>query len=345
MNRKNIISAIIFLLLAALTFRVILKGNDMGEVVVAIQELKKGYLIAAAAAALFFVAVEGVMIWYLLRALQEPAELYRCIRYSFVGFFYSGITPSATGGQPVQLYYMQKDGSKVSNSTVVLMTVAVIYKLVLVVMGVGILMFYHKPLAEYLKNYMYLYYLGLFLNVVLVAVLLFIMISPKCFLAIVTGGEKLLKKMHILKHSKERTERLIEMAEQYHEAVLFFGKNKGKIVVVIAVTFLQRCSVFFMTYLIYRGMGMQGKSMLTVMIVQASVYIAVDMLPLPGAQGITEMMYKTAFVQIFPGAYLTASMCVTRGLNFYLLLLISAVMAMWCQFQSGRNYKEEQKIV
>lgn len=329
MKRKNVISAILFLLLAALTFYTIFKGNDIGTVVVTMQELQKGYLIAAAVAALFFVVAEGTMIWYLMKALQEPVLLRRCIGYSFVGFFYSGITPSATGGQPMQLFYMKKDGHKVSNSTVVLMTVAVIYKFVLVIIGTGILLFYHEPLAEYLKGYMYLYYLGLLLNVIVVAVLLFVMISPNCFKRIVTGGEKLLKKVKLLKHSEERTEKLINMADQYHDAVLFFGKNKGKIAIVIVGTLLQRCSVFFMTWLIYRGMGMRGQTMMTVMIVQAAVYIAVDMLPLPGAQGITEMMYKTAFAQIFPGVYLTASMCVTRGLNFYFLLIVSAIVALW----------------
>lgn len=340
MNKKNIISAVIFLLLMVLTFYVILKGNDIGQVAAAVQELNKGYLVTAAAVALFFVAAEGFMIWYLLQSLREAACLHRCIGYSFVGFFYSGITPSATGGQPMQLYYMQKDGHKVSHSTVVLMTVAVIYKLVLVLMGVGILLFCHEMLAGYLEKYIYLYYVGLLLNVAVVGILLFVMISPRCFKGMITGGEKLLKKTGILKHSAERTEKLLEMAEQYHEAVLFFGKNKGKVAVVFIVTVLQRCSVFFMTYLIYRGMGMQGQSMFTVMMVQASVYIAVDMLPLPGAQGITEMMYKTAFTLIFPGTYLTASMCVTRGLNFYFLLLISAVTAIWCHVRAGKRKQQ-----
>ena len=54
----------------------------------------------------------------------KASTLPRCIQYSFIGFFYSGITPSATGGQPVQLYYMNKDGNRGSDSTVVLMTVA-----------------------------------------------------------------------------------------------------------------------------------------------------------------------------------------------------------------------------
>ena len=284
MSKKNIISAIVFILLAALTFYVIFKGNDMEAVVESVRTLHPLYLCAAVATAFFFVSAEGFMICYLLRSLNYKTSAATCVKYSFVGFFFSGITPSATGGQPMQLYYMQKEGHKVSDSSVVLMTVAVIYKFVLVVMGIGILIFCYKPLADHLQGYLYLYYLGLFLNTLLVVVLLFIMVSPKCFKGIVVGGEKLLKKLRILKNSGERTKKLIEMADQYHEAVLFF--------------------------------------------------LAVDMLPLPGAQGITEMMYKTAFSQVFTGATLTASMCVTRGLNFYIVLIVSALVAAWCHFKS-----------
>lgn len=336
MNRKNVISAIIFILLVFLTFSAIFKGNDMTAVFAAMGTLNPFYLCGAVITAFFFVSAEGFMICYLLRALNYRTSAATCVKYSFIGFFFSGITPSATGGQPMQLYYMQKEGHKVSDSTVVLMTVAVIYKFVLVVMGLGILIFYYRPLAGYLDKYLYLYYLGLFLNTFLVVVLLFIMISPRCFKGIVVGGEHLLKKFRILKHSGERTEKLIEMADQYHEAVLFFLKNKSKIAAVILFTVVQRCSVFFLTWLIYRGMELDEVSAFTVMSLQASIYIAVDMLPLPGSQGITEMMYKTAFSQIFPGACLTASMCITRGLNFYMVLIASALVAMWSHFRGKR---------
>ena len=220
-----------------------------------------------------------------------------------------------------------KAGIKISDSTVVLMTVALAYKLLLAFIGIGILVLWYPELCAYLKGYLYLYYLGLFLNTALVGILLFVMISPKCFRGIVTGGEKLLLKAHILKPSGTRRQKLFDMADSYHEAVVFFLQHRKHIAVVVAFTFVQRFSVFFLTWLIYKGMGLSGYSMGSVMFIQATVYIAVDMLPLPGAQGITELMYKTVFAAIFPGAYLTASMCVTRGINFYLLLVVSAVIA------------------
>ena len=138
-NKKNLISVLLFLLLAALTFSAICKGNDMTEVAKAVRKMDAWYLFGAMGLGIFFVSAEGLMICYLLRALGNPIAAGRCIKYSFIGFFYSGITPSATGGQPMQLYHMKKDGLKISESTVVLMTVAVLYKFVLVVIGLFML--------------------------------------------------------------------------------------------------------------------------------------------------------------------------------------------------------------
>ena len=332
MNRKKILSGCLFVALMLLTFYTIFHENDMNFVWQTIKKLNPLYFIAAILTGLFFVAAEGLMIWYLLRALSARTNPLTCIWISFIGFFYSGITPSASGGQPLQLYYMKKSGLKIADSTVVLMTVALIYKLVLVLLGVGILIFWYPGLKMHLGGYLYLYYLGLFLNTTLVGILLFVMISPRCFRGIVVGGEKLLLKLHILKHSSARTQKLFDMADAYHEAVIFFLQHKHHIAVVTAFTFLQRFSVFFLTWLIYKGIGLSGQSPLTVMIIQATVYIAVDMLPLPGAQGITELMYKNVFAVIFPGAYLTASMCITRFINFYFLLIISGVLAATASF-------------
>ena len=166
-NKKNLISVLLFLLLAALTFSAICKGNDMTEVAKAVRKMDAWYLFGAMGLGIFFVSAEGLMICYLLRALGNPIAAGRCIKYSFIGFFYSGITPSATGGQPMQLYHMKKDGLKMSESTVVLMTVAVLYKFVLVVIGLFMLLFGYHPLKNYLGSYMWLFYLGLLLNTVL----------------------------------------------------------------------------------------------------------------------------------------------------------------------------------
>ena len=328
---------VLFPVLALLVCFVILKGADMESVWNAMKSAKPQWMAAGLILAAVFNIAEAINLRSVLNSFGYQVSFRQGMKYAYTGYFFSSITPSATGGQPMQLYYMQKEGHKVSDSSVVLMTVAVVYKLVLALMGVAILLFYRMQLMGYLGNYIYLYYLGLFLNTALVVILLFVMISPRCFKSLVLGGEAVLKKLHILKKSGKRKEKLIEMADQYHEAVVFLIGHKNKIAFVLILTFIQRCSVFFMTWLIYKGMGLTGESVLSIMILQASVYIAVDMLPLPGAQGITEIMYKASFGQVFKGALLPASMCLTRGLNFYFLLIVSAVTAMYCHFSVRRK--------
>ncbi len=337
MKGKKILSAVLFLGLAALTFYIVFKNQDFVELLEAIRNMGKGYLLLAVFTAVFFVSAEGIMIWYLFKVFDEKPRFISCLKYSFVGFFYSGITPSSTGGQPMQLYYMKKDGHKIASGTVVLMTLAVAYKFVLVVIGLGLSVFWYRNMRDYLGSYMPLYFLGLLLNVVLVVILLAIMLNGPGMERFLIGAERLLVKIHLMKPSDKRRDSIHTMVVQYQDTVSFLKSHFKVIFFVVVFTFIQRCSVFVLTYFIYKGMGMEGTHAFTIIALQAVVYIAVDMLPLPGSQGITEIMYAAVFKNVFVGSSLTVSMCVTRGINFYMLLIVSAIVAGYCWWYSGKK--------
>ena len=309
-----------------LTFWFVFRSQDISRTVEAVQKMSLGYLAAAFLLAVLFVSAEGCMIWYLLKGIGEQTRFTRCIGYSFIGFFFSGLTPSATGGQPMQLYYMKKDGNSLSASSVVLMSVAVVYKLVLVLIGIGIVLFWNAPLKGYLQKYYGLYFLGLFLNTALVLILLLVMFSPSVIRGIFYRAERLIVELRLWKESGARREKMEQFLAGYQGTVSFLKENKKMIGVILGGTFLQRFTVFVLTYVVYRGLGLSGTALLDIVFVQASVYIAVDMLPVPGAQGITEAMYICVFGGIFTGHYLAASMCITRGISFYAVMVIGAAV-------------------
>ncbi len=320
---KNQLSYLFFVVLALFAFYTVFRDNDLGMIMASLRRMNLWYLLLAATTALVFTMMEGVMIWYLLRGLQGKADFINCIRYSFVGFLYSGITPSATGGQPMQLYHMKRDGNSLSASTVVLMTVALIYKLVLVLMGLAMLFFGFSTLKSHLGNYLKLFYLGTFLNTALVAVLLMVMAFPNFTRLLLLFVNQLLVKIKIWKKSEARTAKIEQFVQSYQNAVSFLVHNKKHVLVVVIATFVQRCLVFLLPYIVYCGFGMSGTGALTILMVQMSIYLAVDMLPLPGAQGITELMYRRVFQKIFTAEYVIPSMCVSRGISFYFLLFVS----------------------
>lgn len=328
---------IFFLLVMGLSFYTVFRGQDAGQVIGALSRLSPLALCLALITALFFVSAEGMMIYYLLRSMNGKSSMIRCISYSFIGFFYSGITPSATGGQPMQLYYMCKDKNNASESSVVLMTVALLYKLVLVLIGIAMLIFWHGPLRFYLREFFPLYLLGLVLNSTLVLILLAVMLAPRGIRLTMLKAEKLLVKVGIIKESEQRIDKIEQFVGGYQNAVHFLLTHKRKVFILCIFTLLQRCSVFILTWIVYHGFSLEGADAVTVALLQASVYIAVDMLPVPGAQGITELMYRNIFAGIFTGGYLMPSLYVTRGTSFYFPLLAGMAVAACGLISAGRR--------
>ena len=329
-KKKLAINVILFLAIMVFTMWFVFRDEGVEAVLTAMKQMSFAHLLLAIAIALFFVSAEGVMIWYLLRSIDGTSSLFSCIRCSFIGFLFSGITPSATGGQPMQLYYLKRDGNSWSLSSVALMTVALMYKLVLVLFGVGILLFWHAPLRGYLgTGYYRLFLLGLTLNTLLVVGLLMVMFTPSVIRLLSGKAEWLAVKLHLLKKAGSKQARLDHFMDNYQNALSFLKEHKGKMFVVLLGTVVQRAAVFALTYVGYRGMGMSGVALTTIMWLQAAVYIAVDMLPIPGAQGITEAMYRRAFLNIFTAGHVTASMCISRGVSFYLMICVGLVVTLY----------------
>uniref|UniRef100_UPI003FEDFE68 lysylphosphatidylglycerol synthase transmembrane domain-containing protein n=1 Tax=Roseburia sp. TaxID=2049040 RepID=UPI003FEDFE68 len=344
-NRNHMIFyAVFFLAVMFLTFHLIFKNTELDDIYGALDLMHPGYLLAAAFDAVLFVALEGIMIWYLISALHKEYGLpgkgsgvLRCIGYSFIGFFYSGITPSATGGQPMQLYHMNKDGNRLADSSVVLMTVAVIYKLVLSVIGILIYVFWRVPLKGYLGKYMDLFVLGLFLNSGLVLLLLFVMFAPKQAGRVIHKLEQALVKIHLFKYSERRIRKIDSFINGYRESVGFLVTHTGKVLVVLVLTTVQRFSVFVLTWLVYRGFQLTGTPIWDIMWLQAATYISVDMLPIPGSQGITELVYRRAYASVFPKKLLFPSMMAVRGLSFYLVFFIGFLAVIWKMFHNASH--------
>lgn len=92
-NKRRLFEILFFLAVMALSFYTVFHGQDIGQILRELRKLSAFSVCAAIVTALFFVSAEGLMIFYLLRALGGKSGLLRCISYSFIGFFYSASHP------------------------------------------------------------------------------------------------------------------------------------------------------------------------------------------------------------------------------------------------------------
>ena len=252
----------------------------------------------------------------------------RCMGYSAIGFFYSGVTPGASGGQPMQLYYMSRDGYKFSKSCAALTVIAAANKLVIAISGVLLLVFWHGPLSAAFGDRMWWYYLGLIMVIGMVAILILLLLIPGKIEKLVLWFIRGLVKIHIIKKQSHEAAnaKIVTFFNGYRDIKEELKTSHKKLVLILIYSFIQRALIVAITYLIYLGFGLSGTSGIHIFLIQLAIYVTVDMLPLPGGQGISEFIYKRVFAEIFVGDLLTASMCISRVTNFYLLLMVSLVV-------------------
>ena len=179
MSKKQTVFNLLFLVIVfGLTMYLVFRGKDIGDIIRTAREADGRYLLLSLVCVVFFILGESVIIFYMMKTLGASVKMTHCALYSFVGFFFSCITPSASGGQPMQIFYMKKDKLPIPVTTLVLMIVTITYKAVLVVIGVLICFLGGDFLRGYLGDYMWVFYLGVGLNVFCVTFMMILVFAP-----------------------------------------------------------------------------------------------------------------------------------------------------------------------
>ncbi|MCI8466516.1 MAG: flippase-like domain-containing protein [Lachnospiraceae bacterium] len=325
----------------SVTVWAVFRGEDLTLIFSYLKTANPVFLLLGVACVITFILGEAIIICYLLRVLGYKVRAARCYLYSFVGFFFSCITPSATGGQPAQVYYMKKDNIPIPESTLVLMIVTITYKMVLVVLGALILLFRPERVMLYLEPVMFWMYLGLGLNVFCVTFMMTLVFHPKLAKWIMVKGLKLLERLHLLRKKGKRLRRLEASMDDYHATGEFYWKHKPVVIRAFLITVVQRLLLFLVTGLTYLAFGLSGENLMTILCLQGMISLAVDMLPLPGGMGISEKLFLSIFAPIFGSSLLLPAMIISRGISYYSQLTISAVMTVAAHFIIGKKGSNE----
>ena len=336
-SRKKIIFNGAFLAVVfVLTIYGVFHGEDLSSMMDAIHRADKRWLIPGIALVAFFIWGESIIIWYMMRSSGIQLKKRTCFLFSSVGFFFSCITPSASGGQPMQIYYMKKEKISIPVSTVILMIVTITYKLVLVVIGIGIAIFGRGFLHKYLEGILPVFYLGLALNIFCVTFMTILVFHPLLAKAIMVKGMKLLERLHLVKKKDGRLKKLEDSMDTYRNTAAYLKNNPFVIVKVIGITFIQRMALFAVTWFVYQAFGLHGTGFWEILFLQAVISVSVDMLPLPGGMGISETLFLNIFSPVF-GGLLLPGMVLSRGLGYYGELLISAAFTVVAQLTIGKK--------
>ena len=264
-----------------------------------------------------------------INSYDQNYTLKKAFQMIIITKFFNGITPFSSGGQPMQIYMLKKDGFRLTKATNIIIQTFILYQAALVVYGLlAIGINSHFQLftnVTLLKN---LIILGFFMNTAVMIGLIIISFSNKFNHLLINKSILFLSKIHVIKDKEKKLEIWSEKVDDFHEGTTFLKNNKKLCVEAFIYNLLYLTFTYVMPFFVIIALGANDKGLVTPLnSIIASAYILIigAFVPIPGASGGIEYGYLKFFGSFISGSVLKASLIVWRFISYYLPMIIGAI--------------------
>lgn len=326
-RKKNLLSLGLIFLLLGITLRFLLKDNELSALFALIHQADGRWLLLGLAVMAGFFALEALCIQLLMRQLNYRLGFGRCYAYSLIDFYFSSITPGCCGGQPSQIYFMDRDGIPIGASSLVLLMFNLAYHLAALVIIGGIMALRGGQVLAEMGFIKYFLIYGAAAQLFLVIAFVTVVFSRNLMPRLAGGAVSLLARIRLVKDREAALAKLDEQAAEYRGGAAFIRENPSIMLKLLVIALLHLIAYYSMAYWVYRAFGLNGASPLTLISMQALLALSMESLPIPGGVGVME----GAFVLLYSGAFgeslVLPAMLLTRGLNYYFWLLLGGMVS------------------
>lgn len=338
-SKKMIRNAIIFIALIIITFYIILKDQNMEELFQILCNVKIQYVFLGIICMFIYLVLESVNLGRTLKVLKEKSSIFKNLKYAFIGFFFSSVTPAASGGQPMQIYYMYKDDISVANSTLALLMNLCSFQIISISFSFISLAINYNNISVALKL---LFALGVTLNSIALALLLIGIFSKRLSAALVIFTLKIMKFFRV-KNIEAKKENLEKTLGKYHGSAKYIKENKGLMVKMLITSAIQTLIYYSIPYWVYKSFGLSEYNIFNIITLQAVLYATVSGVPSPGAVGVSEGGFLGIFKNAFSQNIINGAMILNRGISFYLYVLISGIVVIISSLIARKKIKKEEE--
>ena len=312
-----------FILLIIITFWFIFKDQSLDELINNIKSVNIFYLILGIFLMLGYHLTESYNVRCLLKALGErKISLLKALKFTLIGFFFSSITPAATGGQPIEIYYMTKE--KISGPKATMSSLIILCGFQISTITLGIICAILNP-STLSGGIIWIYLLGILLNGAALFFLLVCVFSKKLTKKIIDIILAFLGKIKVKNLDKKRVE-IEKGLKKYNESSKFIRSHMKEFIKAILRSFIQIAFYYSIPYCIYKSLGLSSYNLFQFFTMQAVLFTTVSALPLPGSVGISETIFLKIFENAFGKNLISVSVLLSRGTTFYLYLIISLIV-------------------
>lgn len=331
------------LYIAATIIALILFGifnREFGNVFTTISNLTPGFLTIAILVSIVYFVFEGEIIRLLMKSQGIRLKFLNGMKIGLLGIYYSYITPSSSGGQPMQAAYLRRDKIPVGTSTAVLIMKFFCFQCAFELCSVISFILMYAKLTVENPGIIPFIILGLVVNGL--SIIFFPSLFFKPVLRTICKFAKwLVNKFGFLEKRFHLLPSIDRFENDFGSYTDDFKKKKKSLVIGVLLSIPQFILQMSVIYFIFRAFGYRDVRYFEILAIQCLLQVSVSFMPMPGASGAQEVGFSSFFRNYFVNQDLYAAVMVWRFFTYYLVVIAGAIMVVADQFLYRRRQLRE----
>lgn len=267
-----------------------------------------------------------------------------CYKMNAIGRYWDGITPMSTGGQPFQVFYLNKHGVDAGTAISIPLARYVIFQIAWTAVSLFVtiystLVFKETNLVSVAS------YIGFALNLVVVVGVWILSVSKRIGKILVAKGLKLLQKMRIIKSYEKFYDKVMDTVNGFQTTMKLYMHNVGRLAWLVFLNFVHFVFQYSMPFFIYLMLGgvASFNAYITIIVYSILVDLASGFVPLPGGSGMSEVAFTVALTPIYPEGTIFWGLLLWRFMNYYIYLVQGLFVMIYDKIWGSKKYQWQKK--
>ncbi|MGN0813236.1 MAG: YbhN family protein [Candidatus Coproplasma sp.] len=299
------------------------EGASFGEV---FGKASPWFMMLLVAIVLFIMCLDCTKFCIIDKTVTGSYRFSSSIKTSFLGKYYDAVTPFSTGGQPMQIYYLNSKGISGGNSTAIVLIRYFSSIITWVTLGSALMItgtVKHVLDGTTGKTLLLIAgWVGVGVNLIIPIFIAFFLIFPKVMYKLTGGIVRLGKKMKIVKDEEKALKKATKVVDDFKHSFKVMATSPLNLIMLIIVSFAEAFLTFSVPFFVMKAFNCNVEGQLiTIMALNAFATFGVSFIPTPGNSGVMEGMAALAFSS-FAGNTLAWSVLVWRLVVYYIYIIV-----------------------
>lgn len=314
-----------------------LQSDDVGNSIMALRSMGMVWIALATLSYLFFGAADALSLWFFLRRRKVRVSFGYMLFVANAGLYYSNITPGASGGQPMQIYYLHKQGVPIGLASSALVVRFFSFQAMLSVIATAFWISHSGFIAQQLGGHMWIFIVGYVYNLILVLGLVLVAMNKNIVRFFISLFIQLGVKLRLVKDAQASRQKWEDALTSFHDSILMMRDHPAELVLQLVIGGVQLMALMSVLYFVYLGLGLRGATYGQLMALDVVQYVSAAYIPTPGASGAQEVSFSMYFGELFTDGTRFAALILWRFFTYYLSLIIGAVLTVLYGLRAGRK--------